>query len=810
MNNTTELLKTKIYPAIYERAEQIFPEFAFRKTAGGYVSTTDVKIIGDKGKPGKVYYYENNISHLIDYTRGSISIWDYIQEKDNLSSQEVLLKLSELSRVALPKGDFDTEAYEKQKRQAQIWEEAHSYFIETLTQAKDPKAKALQKYLTDKRNYSPEDIEAMELGCITSQEALRKHLNGKEYTEEETASIKLSAAIGDTHTLTIPLREPAGDLRGISVRNIHSTKGDYLNSTGLKKADLLFNLRALKGKKDLVIVEGVLDALLCSARRIENVVALGGKALTEAQLETAVKYGARKITLCLDREEQTIPNILKAIELIQREQPELKIFVAQLPEGVKDPDELIRKERAEAFKKVIAEAIYFYQYQLEQIFEKYDKLQDEETGSLSAKDGEDFLQEVITTAHRIENPIDKDKFTKSFLDSVEPLGITKESLDAVVDKLRYKKEEEKRERSLQALISEAEDLRKEGKTAEAIELLQTGAREVKQSSNKITFESLLLPVTEEELRERLRAKPESLSSGYEIEVKEELLLPAGAVTIFAAPTSHGKTAMLINLALNTAEKYPEKQFHIFSYEEDRDSVIIKALNTHVNEKLSMNNIRTLKSYYSQPEDERYKYFGKPREEASKELIKKFEEGREKFFRELIDSQRLNIHYVSYDSDTLIEAIDFLNKKAPVGAVFIDYMQLLRKNSKSRYNSRQEELKQVCLDLKDLAVETGLPIILGAQFNRTVINHSQILATNIGEAGDIERVANTIIGLWNNNFTATDLKGDFEDYTAPGTIYGVVLKMREGKVGTKFLLEFEGNKGKIKAQKQEKDNFKNLK
>lgn len=808
MNNTTELLKTKIYPAIYERAEQIFPEFAFRKTAGGYVSTTDVKITGDKGKPGKVYYYENNLKHLKDYTRGSISIWDYIQERYKLSSQEALFKLAELSGVTLPKGEFDTEAYETERREAQLWEDAQQYFAVILMEAKDPKAQALQKYLTKKRGYSPEDIEAMELGCITSQEALREHLKGKEYTEEETASIKLSEAIGNTHTLTIPLREPGGKIRGISVRNIHYKEGDklgkYLYSTGLKKSDALFNLRALKGKKDLVIVEGVLDALLCSARGIENVVALGGKDLSEAQLETAVKYGAKKISLCLDREEKTIPDILKAIELIQREQPELKIYVAQLPEGVKDPDELIRKEGAEAFKKVIDEAIPYFEYQLQQKLKEYDKQQDEETHSLSAKDEDDFLQEITTTAHRIKDPLDTDKFINRFLnlDSVKNLGITKESLDAVVKDLRRKEEEEERKRDLRELISEVENLRNEGKTAEAIELLQTGVRELKQSSNKLTFESLLLPVTEEELRERLTAKPESLSSGYEVEVGEELLLPAGAVTIFAAPTSHGKTAMLINLALNTAEKYPDKQFHIFSYEEDRDAVILKALNTFLDEKLSKNNIKTLKSYYSLREEERYKFFTVSGAEA---VIQRFNESKDKFFRELIDSQRLNIHYVNYDSDTLIEAIDFLNKKAPVGAVFIDYMQLLRKNSKSRYNSRQEELKQVCLDLKDLAVETGLPIILGAQFNRTVINHSQILATNIGEAGDIERVANTIIGLWNNNFTPTELeKKDYKeygDYTAPGTIYGVVLKMREGKVGTKFRLEFEGNRGKIKTKTQ---------
>ena len=77
-----------------------------------------------------------------------------------------------------------------------------------------------------------------------------------------------------------------------------------------------------------------------------------------------------------------------------------------------------------------------------------------------------------------------------------------------------------------------------------------------------------------------------------------------------------------------------------------------------------------------------------------------------------------------------------------------------------------------------------------------------MATNIGEAGDIERVANTIIGLWNNNFVSTDLKEkEYEGFTTPGTIYGVILKMREGKAGTKFTLEFEGNTGKIKTMRQ---------
>jgi len=681
--------------------------------------------------------------------------------------------------------------------------------MNSLDTAKDKKAEDLRKYLK-KRAYSPDDIKAMELGYIDSQAKLKTHLNNKGYTPEDIEAIKLTEAIGNTHTLTIPLREPVGDIIGLTVRNInYKDTGEirkYLNSTGLTKTDKLFNLRAIIGKKDLIIVEGLLDCLLASARGIENVVSLGGKGFNKAQLETAIKHGAQKITLCYDNEKETIPNILKAIDLIKNNS-ELKIYVAQLPEGVKDPDELIRKEGAEAFKKVIDEAIGYSEYKLENIISKYAEAEDE-GGELSAKDKDEFLEEIISTASKIQEPIDRDIFTKRFLSikEIKELGISKASMDETVEKIKYKKDKVIQGAKLKALLDEVEELQERGDIEGALNLLPAKLREIKAQSIAISFESLLIPVIESELRERLQEKPISLSSGYSIEEDEELLLPAGALTIFSAPTSHGKTTMLLNLALNTAEKYPEKEFHIFSYEEDRDSVLLKALNIYTNEKLSNNNLKTLKSYYTLPDNEKHKYFKtrtNVRDAHDKYGIKEFEEDREKFFKDLIDSRRLNIHYVDYTSDTLLEAIEFLNNKSNVGAIFIDYMQLLRKGNNKKYNRRDEELKDICLGIKDTAVNTGLPIVLGAQFNRQVINHTGIHPTNIGEAGDIERIANTIIGFWNNNFKPLELKTNEikDELLKENTFYCKVLKMREGKVGSEFSLNFKGNTGKIENNKK---------
>ena len=72
----------------------------------------------------------------------------------------------------------------------------------------------------------------------------------------------------------------------------------------------------------------------------------------------------------------------------------------------------------------------------------------------------------------------------------------------------------------------------------------------------------------------------------------------------------------------------------------------------------------------------------------------------------------------------------------------------------------------------------------------------------GEAGDIERIANLIIGFWNNNFKPLATEGEINEINlkgcfTPDTIYTTVLKNRGGRVGLEEILSFNGNTGKIK-------------
>ena len=156
----------------------------------------------------------------------------------------------------------------------------------------------------------------------------------------------------------------------------------------------------------------------------------------------------------------------------------------------------------------------------------------------------------------------------------------------------------------------------------------------------------------------------------------------------------------------------------------------------------------------------------------------------------MSSGKLRIHYAPFYIDELIDAVNYINTQEPVGALFIDYIQLL--NSDQKYQSRQVEIQGICNKLlNDLAIPTGIPLILGAQFNREVQTQDDMDSSKIREAGDIEQTANLVVALWNKGFNKDD------NNKKPNVIYTTVLKNRDGLIGLNNDLEFRGNTGKIK-------------
>lgn len=794
-SSISEWVRDELYPALFEKLEGALPELHLKRGRTGWISKHYLN--GDPHtREDKTKIREKSPGWIFEEGGQGKNLVSYVMDRDSLPFMDTVIKLAEIAGVQVPGGSsYDPEEYRKYKDRTSLLEDANQYFIFCLENAQG--AQEVREYL-EGRGYSPDEVKAMELGYIPSQEKLFNELTRRGYSRTlQEELLQLNNRIGDSHRLTIPYRS-GGTLKGFKFRTTGATLPKYLNSSLLDKTGGFFNLSSLRGDKDrdLVIVEGELDALHATAKGIKNVVATAGSSVSPDQIKEAVKRGARSFTLCYDmepgKEEETVNRVNRVIKVIRGEGVN-RIYIATLPDldGNKtDPDRLLKERGPHAFTEAVAQALPYYEYQLQGILHRYGKIQDEGR-DLTNKEKDNLLDEVVKLGATLE-PMDRDQYKKLFtsLPTIQELGITGESYQVAVEKLTTTRAKEKQAQALKDLLAEAKKHQENGDTGKAIALMDQSLGSIRIQDKETEFNNLLVPVTEEGVKERLSKKPNNIFTGYTIG-GEDLSIPSGALSVFSAPTSHGKTTFLINLALNIARQ--GKETYLFSFEEDGDTMLTYVLNSYMGIDLSKDNRGSLRSYFSTGSTEYIK----------RDAVGLFSDYKKRFFKEMVETRKINVIYTSYDSQTLIDAIRYLHKNANPGAILIDYIQLLNLpasvKTERKINARQEELKEICISLKDLAVDTGLPIILGAQFNREVVNPLLLHSTKIGEAGDIERVANLIVGFWNNNFEPLGkLKGDdLEEIerrgiNSPDTLYVKILKNRGGLVGLQDTIKWNGN------------------
>lgn len=819
----TDFIKYELYPNLYDSIDRVLPEFDFKRKGKNWISSNKRKITGEEGDSiGKVYVWERSPGSIKDFTRETSSIVDYVMRRDRVEFIEAVKTLAEVVGLQLPKGEFNQEVYQRYKDKTSLLENCSSYFTFCLENSKG--AEDVKTYL-NLRGYSDEDVKAMELGYIPDQESLNRYLLNKGFTQsliDELLPIKKDTRIGSTHKLVIPYRSGV-DVRGFKFRTVGEDTPKYVNTAieGMRTG-AFFNLSGIKGDKDVVIVEGELDSLSATVRGVENVVATGGSSINSDQVRDAIKRGAKKFTLCLDtepgKEETTNKNIDKAVEVILGEGVN-RVYIVTLPdlgESKTDPDRLIKESGVEAFKEAISGALPYYEYRLQELLKRFNLLE-QERGYLTPKELDSLLDEVVGIATNIPEPIDRDVFKKLFtsLPAIKELGITQESLDITVERLTSTKDKEAQAVALRELLSEAKDYQDKGEVEESIKLLEDKIKEVRLQDKRANYSSLLLPTTEAQIKDEEKGLPGSLKTGYTIS-GEELLLPGGAITVYAGATGHGKTVMAINTVLNVASAYPDKKFVFFTYEERASAILQYFLNTYIDIALNSAqsaNRRVLQEYFKTGSTQY----------LSGEVLDYFQAKKDEFFKTYIETGRILVKYVSLNSEELTSAIRYIHKEEPnIAGVFIDYFQLLNLpggiKRAERINSRQEELKRICIALKDVAVDTGLPLCLTAQFNREVYNLLDIHPTKIREAADIEQIVNTLVGLWNlgkKDVAKETTGGNLNEIKlrtggAESGMYVELLKSRDLSTGIYEVLEFNGNTGKVKNSSTDYSFFDNSK
>lgn len=317
------------------------------------------------------------------------------------------------------------------------------------------------------------------------------------------------------------------------------------------------------------------------------------------------------------------------------------------------------------------------------------------------------------------------------------------------------------------------------------------------SPPRLNLQDLLTPTTKNEIVKQIKNKPPALETGYQID-GGPLRFQTGALSIIAAPTGHGKTTFLLNLLLDAAEHYPNLKHWLFSYEEGKAAVTLKALSVFCNNDYSKDNRRTFETYYRTGKNDYFLQYNNVEAGEIKPRFQDFQE-KEPAFWELVERGVINVIQADYSTEELLKAIRTVSGYK-AGLVAIDYLQLLYPDNRDRYTARTEELKRICLELKDAAVETGLPIVAAAQFNREVRYPGAMEPQRIADASDIEKAANKVIGLWNGDKKPGNDREAEKDIKnkgiTAGTMYLEVLKARDEKSEISGLYPWNGNRGVI--------------
>jgi len=182
--------------------------------------------------------------------------------------------------------------------------------------------------------------------------------------------------------IMFPILNDSGRVIAFGGRLIAGDGPKYLNSPQtplFDKGATLFGLPQARASieecGEAIVVEGYMDVVMSAQHGIDNVVATLGTATTAAHIQKLVAVATRRIVFCFDGDDAGRGAAVKAMEACVEvvNSTHAQVAFTFLPSG-EDPDSFVRQHGAEAFRKLIAEAMPFESFLMEHLRKEIDLL----------------------------------------------------------------------------------------------------------------------------------------------------------------------------------------------------------------------------------------------------------------------------------------------------------------------------------------------------------------------------------------------------------------------------------------------------
>ncbi len=365
--NLGDFLDREVYPALFVRLDAAFPDYGFQRRGNHWEATAEAtRSLPGEPRPDRVCCYENRPWGLVIQGGDFVRFLDLVNGGAKPSGSDfpdAVRKLAGLAGVSFPERQVSPEEAERhavRHARRSALERVSVLCRETLASDAGKEARA---YL-EGRGLDAAAQEALGLGLYPTPRDLEEGLSAAGHDVDAASQARLLFgrmagfvvfpwADASGQPMTLYGRWPGTPSKG-------TPKTLALPGEGTKASPLYFDRARRAGLKDLVLVEGLIDAALLQARGEAGVVACMAAQLSGFQVETLARHGVRSVTICLDPDGAGGAGTLACIRSLYGKG--INTHVAPiLPDG-KDPDEYVLAHGLEAWREHIERAEHAFRY----------------------------------------------------------------------------------------------------------------------------------------------------------------------------------------------------------------------------------------------------------------------------------------------------------------------------------------------------------------------------------------------------------------------------------------------------------------
>lgn len=393
---------------------------------------------------------EKQIWHDFSSNKGG-DMFSFIMEVEGVDFKEALEILARKALVDLSQYQRgDGSAGKLKKRLLEAHKHASDFYHLALSRNQE----AL-KYVKEKRGFTAETIRTWKLGYSTEGgKELYQFLMKKGFTDSELLKAGLVArranGLGDMFRgrIMVPLCDAQGSVVGFTARLLKDNPNapKYFNTPQTPiydKGRQVFGLHlakeSIRKQNATILVEGNFDVISSHQVGVKNVVAAAGTAMTADHLRSLSRL-SMNVNLAFDADKAGLNATERAIEIAQDVGVDLKVL--SLPEGAKDPDEVIQ-QGAKVWEDATKNPKDAVSWVLKRYESEFDKTTAEGKRQLSSK--------ALAIIKRLQDPVEREHHIKQLS---EELGVSVSSLMAKLQQTKAKVVRRKQVKAEQASADE--------------------------------------------------------------------------------------------------------------------------------------------------------------------------------------------------------------------------------------------------------------------------------------------------------------------------------------------------------------------